>query len=346
VPHTLLLADDSVTIQRVIELTFADEDVRVVAVSDGDEAIATIERTPPDIVLADVGMPGRNGYEVAEHIKRTPHLAHIPVLLLTGAFEPVDQARLARAGCDGVLAKPFEPQLVIGRVNELLAASKDGASRPAALAAAPPPRAAGGVRSIEPRTGEGQPSSQPPAVGLPQDVDEYFERLDRAFANLSSAGADQAAGGHNTDVDGVDWFSTSAPAASAAGPPSLEGFEDLPLVPSAQVDDASGGGTPPPGPQAGSDMPRAHDAQQRTAPVATLPSLADAFAALLAAERAAALPPTTEWPALQPALVDDIVHRVVARVSDQVVRDLAPDIVSHIAERLVKEEIERLKRNL
>ena len=118
--HTLLLADDSVTIQRVIELTFADEDVQVVAVSDGDQAIARLESSPPDIVLADIGMPGKNGYEVAKYVKQSPKLSHIPVVLLTGAFEPVDQARAAEVGCDGVLAKPFEPQLVIGRVKELL----------------------------------------------------------------------------------------------------------------------------------------------------------------------------------------------------------------------------------
>src|SRR5437763_9862647 len=120
VPYTLLLADDSVTIQRVIELTFADEDVKVVAVSDGDQAIQRLDSAPPDIVLADIGMPGKNGYEVAQYVKRSPHLAHIPVVLLTGAFEPVDQARAAEAGCDGILAKPFEPQLVITRVKELL----------------------------------------------------------------------------------------------------------------------------------------------------------------------------------------------------------------------------------
>src|SRR5207237_4751432 len=95
VPYSLLLADDSVTIQRVIELTFADEDIQVVAVSDGDQAIAKLEESPCDIVLADVAMPGRNGYEVAEHIKRTPRLAHIPIVLLTGAFEPIDHARAA-----------------------------------------------------------------------------------------------------------------------------------------------------------------------------------------------------------------------------------------------------------
>src|SRR5881628_3847191 len=119
-PYTLLLADDSVTIQRVIELTFADEDVKVVAVSDGDQAIQRLDAAPPDIVLADIGMPGKNGYEVAQYVKQSPGLAHIPVVLLTGAFEPVDQAKATEAGCDGVLAKPFEPQLVIARVKELL----------------------------------------------------------------------------------------------------------------------------------------------------------------------------------------------------------------------------------
>ena len=120
-PHKLLLADDSVTIQRVIELTFADEDVQVIAVGDGQQAIERIEAERPDIVLADVGMPERDGYEVAAFVKSTPHLAHIPVLLLTGAFEPVDEQRAAAAGCDGVLAKPFEPHMVITRVKELLA---------------------------------------------------------------------------------------------------------------------------------------------------------------------------------------------------------------------------------
>src|SRR2546425_1031121 len=127
VTHTLLLADDSVTIQRVIELTFADEDVQVVAVGDGDQAIERLELSPPDIVLADIGMPGRNGYEVAQYIKQSPRLAHIPVVLLTGAFEPVDQARATEAGCDGVLAKPFEPQLVISRAKDLLGRTRQTA---------------------------------------------------------------------------------------------------------------------------------------------------------------------------------------------------------------------------
>ncbi len=140
----LLLADDSVTIQRVIELTFADEDVKVVAVGDGKQAIERVQTDRPDIVLADVGMPERDGYEVAAFIKGDPALAHIPVLLLTGAFEPIDEARARAVGCDGVLVKPFEPQMVISRVRDLLAGKRDGSSgKPAAP---PAPAAAGTTR--------------------------------------------------------------------------------------------------------------------------------------------------------------------------------------------------------
>ncbi len=162
----LLLADDSVTIQRVIELTFADEDVQVLAVGDGQQAIDRVKTDRPDIVLADVGMPERDGYEVAAFIKGDPELAHIPVLLLTGAFEPVDEARARAVGCDGVLVKPFEPQMVISRVRDLLAGKREGVSAgKAAQADAPPPslrRSARGARKLarrlfrSPRRGAGQ----------------------------------------------------------------------------------------------------------------------------------------------------------------------------------------------
>jgi len=154
-PHRLLLADDSVTIQRVIELTFADEDIEVIAVGDGREAIRRIEVDRPDIVLADVGMPEKNGYEVAAFVKNTPHLSHIPVLLLTGAFEPIDEERAQEVGCDGVLAKPFEPQMVIARVNELL-----GAAPPPRAAAAPPV-------TVDPRVAPVPPPVVEPAFDAP-----------------------------------------------------------------------------------------------------------------------------------------------------------------------------------
>jgi CheY-like chemotaxis protein len=143
----ILLADDSITIQKVIELTFSDEDFEVVTVGNGRLAMERLPDARPDLVLCDIIMPEKDGYEVCDFIKKTPSLAHIPVLLLTGAFEPFDQERAARVGCDGYLAKPFEPQTLIAKVKDLLskAASKPAAaapSAPAPAAAAPPAPAA------------------------------------------------------------------------------------------------------------------------------------------------------------------------------------------------------------
>jgi CheY-like chemotaxis protein len=201
--YKLLLADDSVTIQRVIELTFADEDVQVISVGDGAQAMDRIPHERPDIVLADVGMPQHDGYEVARFIKSDPSLAHIPVLLLTGAFEPVDEPRARAAGCDGVLAKPFEPQMLIARVKELLSggsqAPQPAAERaaPARPAASPSASAAASHAPAAPAASHGQvrePGSVSPApdpgkpaqAGSSLSLDEYFDKLDAAFANLSS----------------------------------------------------------------------------------------------------------------------------------------------------------------
>jgi len=82
----LLLADDSITIQKVIELTFSDEDFELHTVGNGQKAIDEIRTIQPHIVLCDIIMPEKNGYEVCEFIKSNDDLRHIPVLLLTGAF--------------------------------------------------------------------------------------------------------------------------------------------------------------------------------------------------------------------------------------------------------------------
>ena len=104
----LLLADDSITIQKVVALTFADEGVEVVTANDGQEAIEKLNESPPDIVLADAFMPVLNGYEVCEHIKQDPKLKHIPVMLLVGSFEPFDESEARRVGADEILTKPFQ----------------------------------------------------------------------------------------------------------------------------------------------------------------------------------------------------------------------------------------------
>jgi CheY-like chemotaxis protein len=117
---TLLLADDSVTIQKVVGITFANEDVELVTVDNGDEALSRAREIRPDLVLADVAMPGLSGYELCRSMRQDPELAPIPVLLLTGTFETFDEQRAAQVGASGHIAKPFEAQALIDRVHALL----------------------------------------------------------------------------------------------------------------------------------------------------------------------------------------------------------------------------------
>jgi CheY-like chemotaxis protein len=119
-PTTLLLADDSVTIQKVVNLTFADEDVVIEAVGSGDQAIERARILRPDIVLADIFMPGRNGYEVCDAIKEDAELRDIPVVLLVGTFEPFDEAEAARVHCDAYLTKPFDTAELVQTVHALV----------------------------------------------------------------------------------------------------------------------------------------------------------------------------------------------------------------------------------
>src|SRR6185369_142869 len=126
-PKKILLADDSITIQKVVELTFSDGDYEVVAVNNGAKAIQKLSEMRPDIILSDIIMPEKNGYEVCEYVKSHPELRNLPVVLLTGTFEPFDPDRAEKAGCDAVVTKPFESQSLIHKVEELIAASKAAA---------------------------------------------------------------------------------------------------------------------------------------------------------------------------------------------------------------------------
>ena len=138
----ILLADDSITIQKVIELTFSDEDFEVVTVGNGRLAVEKVTETRPDIVLCDIIMPEKDGYEVCDFIKKNPSLSHIPVLLLPGAFEPFDQERANKVGADGYLAKPFEPQALVAKVKDILGkAPARAGGRPAAAQPAGAPAA-------------------------------------------------------------------------------------------------------------------------------------------------------------------------------------------------------------
>ena len=117
----LLLADDSITIQKVVNLTFADEGIEVISVGDGDSAMRKFDEFMPDLVMADVNMPGLNGYEVCRIIKLTEETQDIPVILLVGSFEPFDEEEAKKAGADDFLTKPFQSiSQLVNKVTDLL----------------------------------------------------------------------------------------------------------------------------------------------------------------------------------------------------------------------------------
>lgn len=135
--HKLLLADDSITIQKVVSLTFAEEDFEVTCVGNGEIALEKIREARPDIILADIFMPRKTGYEVCEFVKSSPLYQHIPVILLVGTFEPFDKNEAARVHSDGYLTKPFETTALVKLVRQTLAKAGPAPAPPPAQPARP-----------------------------------------------------------------------------------------------------------------------------------------------------------------------------------------------------------------
>jgi DNA-binding response OmpR family regulator len=116
----LLLADDSITIQKVVGIIFAREDYQLVIAEDGDSALAKALVEKPDIVIADISMPGRDGFELCRAIKSEPRLAKTSVVLLPGVFDRFDEVKAKEVCADGWLTKPFESQSLIDKVEQVL----------------------------------------------------------------------------------------------------------------------------------------------------------------------------------------------------------------------------------
>ena len=153
----ILVADDNSNIQKMVGLALKDQGIDVVAVGNGEAAVRKISDLRPDLVLADVFMPVRNGYEVCKFVKDDSSLAHIPVILLVGAFDPLDEQEAQRVGADGVLKKPFVPP------DPLISMVKSALQRASApQTAAVVEKTA--VPAMAGRTGSTPAESVPPAV--------------------------------------------------------------------------------------------------------------------------------------------------------------------------------------
>jgi CheY-like chemotaxis protein len=164
----ILVADDNSNVQKTMALALADLGVEMTSVNNGEAAVRKLVDICPDLVLADIFMPVRNGYEVCEFVKKDPRFAHIPVILLVGAFDPLDEREAQRVGADGILKKPFvPPEPLITMVKSLL--DRSMSERLVAVSAAKPPVAApakAATKSVpEVRPEESSPEEFPAPAG-------------------------------------------------------------------------------------------------------------------------------------------------------------------------------------
>ena len=173
----VLVVDDSLSVRKVVERALVARQLEVVSAASGNEAIAQLEREQPDLVVCDVVMPDRDGYDICRFVKGHPRLGRVPVLLISGIVNNTVLEQAAEARSDDVLRKPFEAAELVRKVSELLAGSAAPAAAPAAapvangapprpaVAAAPAPPAAPPSRAVAAVLGaRGQGRAEAPPV--------------------------------------------------------------------------------------------------------------------------------------------------------------------------------------
>src|SRR5438105_41990 len=184
---TVYFIDDSATMREVIKIAFRRENINVIACHDAASAFTEIEQTRPDVVITDVIMPDKDGYEVCQYIKQHPKFATTPVILMSGVVNKSVAEKAFSVKADELIRKPFQPQDLIARVRHLLRpaaavppspavanaalSSIFGAAAAAAAAAAP---AANGGQIVARRIAA--PSPAPPAAVVPSPLVAAFSQ--------------------------------------------------------------------------------------------------------------------------------------------------------------------------
>jgi hypothetical protein len=261
----------------------------------------------PDIVLADHAAAGRDGYELAAFVKSQPELSGVPVLLMGGAFEPVDEARAAQAGSDGVVVKPLEPRQLVERVRSLLQEASSGArDYPGSMT--------GGSRLTDSLAE--QSTTEQTERASNDGLDDYFDQLDAALGHLGA--------------------SRVAPPQESV-PPSpqddvMGSSLDVPTVEALLAEM-----------QATSDEPAPiarEDAGENQVPKAPSQSITPIATPDVAAP--AALATTSESTPHTDPLVEEVTRRVIERLTTEGIDRVVRDVVLEVAERRVREELARL----
>lgn len=244
---TILLADDSLTIQKVIELTFADTQYNIVSLSSGDELLERLSEVRPELVICDIIMPGRDGYDVCQEIKSNPETLHIPVILLSGTFEPFDRDRALAAGCSEIVTKPFEAKHLVNAVDALLSPTAEDVAIEATpddvlVAESTFGGADGGITGDDPEFGTQlapagsdedplAPEEAPFAAG-DGTPDDGIDFTTSGFADMEAAAESATADENETSIEGLGFESNqdfnAEPFATDSDEEFADAFSDVP----------------------------------------------------------------------------------------------------------------------
>ncbi len=315
----ILLADKSITIQKVVEMLFSGREYEVTCVSDGETALSEAARVVPDVMLADVDLPRVDGYGFATRVKENPQLAQTPVILMASRDDVIDAAKAQKAGIIDHIAKPFESQELIGKIKTALSAAPPRLAEPVAATrqtASPQPAPAGarptqaapsdifGIIDDAPGLGDLSLSADDSVYVVEPEVEvekPAFQEEDRALPTGDRAMDEIRAG-----------LGLGGRSAEQA-PPEFTNFESL---------------------DAATDSAQEYVPAPATPDFSEPPEPSPGFAA----------PPARE-PAVQDEAFRGAAEQTVARVAKEVLEKVAWEVIPDLAERLIREEIERLKRS-
>lgn len=350
----ILLADDSITIQKVIGIIFGSEEYSLTVVDNGKAAIDKARETVPDILLIDALMPGISGYEVCEQIRAIPSLAAKPILLLTGSFEPFDESKAKSCGADDFIAKPFESQQIIAKVTELceMASQRVLAAESAPPAPAPEPESS--FMDLETTSF----ATQEPAAS-PSDIWSAFTpeepAPDATFQPLTEQSSQS--GTEVSSTAGSPWAPVDDQAfsfgevAAAEAPPVVEpavqdnstSFGEItftteiePAGPAAMQPESETI-SPVQEPQESFFLAEAEPA------VPPVPAVAATQEPTLAEMPSIAEPPVPAQAAAIPALTEEQLRTALMGVSRDVIEKIVWEVVPDLAETLIKEAIRQIK---
>jgi CheY-like chemotaxis protein/DNA-directed RNA polymerase subunit F len=316
VSYKILLADDSVTVQKIITLTFSDEGVDVMSVNNGDEAIQRLQYMRPALVMADVSIPGKSGYEICEYVKSHPEMRNTPVILLVPAFEPFDEERARRIGADHHLTKPFQSiRTLISTVKNLI--------EPDAPVPSPPPVPqddALGTAPFDPKSARIEELIRKSHTAAVEREDELLTDIgpEKSGFVQASMAANQYEVTHKYE-----------PAPLAA---SENHVVKMPTE-SIAIEDAS---------NEFDDILELGDVLPELAPAAAAP-IETVMPALPPMEAREIQDEEMEEVTISPSVVDEIVNRVVARLSTQLVSQLSSQLGSQFASQFASQVASQLE---